>query len=88
MEQARARRIMRLLGWGPTLTAKRYNDTAKTKMRPQDISAQVTGSRRVSDGLAIFLRMSVRVAVLQRRLDPEGCRRTASERVRKPRKPV
>lgn len=88
MEQARARRIMRLLNWGPTLAAELYNKTTGAKMRPQDISAQVTGSRRVSDGLAIFLRMSARIAVLQRRYQPDVFKDRPQSRPRKPRKPV
>ena len=88
MEQARARRIMRLLNWGPTLTAELYNKATKAKLRPQDISAQVTGARRVSDGLAIFLRMSVRVAVLQRRYQPDVFKARPQSRPRKSRKAV
>jgi len=74
MEQARARRILRLMGWGPTEAARRYNVVARTKLKAQDINQQVNGKKRgVSDGFAVFLRMAVHVARLERRHRPEAC---------------
>ena len=87
MDKARAKRIMRLMGWGPTETARQYNRVAGTNLRRQDIASQVgASSRGVADGLAVFLKMSVKLACAQRRLKPEACaarldaRRKAPER--------
>ena len=64
---------MRLMGWGPTEVARQYNRVAGTNLRRQNINTQINTNRGVSDGLAVFLRMAVRIAVMQRRYDPQGC---------------
>jgi len=69
MTKDRARQIMRLLGWGPAETANRLNRVAGTRYTRQHVNTQVSpkGKRGVTDTLAVFLRMSVQVAVLSRR---------------------
>lgn len=74
MQQDRAKQIMRVLGWGQAETARRFNRVAGTRLQRQDVNTQINGSRGVSEGLAVFLRMAVRVAVLERR-QGRGCRR-------------
>lgn len=89
MEQARARRILRLLGWGSTACAIEFNRVAHTRLAPQDINKQLHGTTRgISDALAVFLRMAVRVARLERQYRPDLCERRPKYRTRKPRKPV
>jgi hypothetical protein len=73
MRQERAKRIMALLGWGPTETARQYNRVAGTNLRRQNINTQINTDRGVSDGLAVFLRMAVKIAVMKRRYDPGAC---------------
>lgn len=68
MEQARARRIMSVLGWGPSEVARRYNRLTGARYDKQQVHKQVSGGRQVSDGLAAFLKLSLRLAVAQRRL--------------------
>lgn len=64
---------MRLLGWGQSETARQFNRVAGTRLGRQNINTQINGTRGVSESLAVFLRMAVRVAVLSRRRDRE-CR--------------
>lgn len=68
MRQERARRILELLGWGPSETARRYNAVSGARYNRQQVHKQVSGDRGVSDGLAVFLKLSVRLACLERRL--------------------
>ncbi|WP_448205353.1 hypothetical protein [Azospirillum sp. sgz302134] len=67
MTQDRARKILSLFGWGPSETARRFNRVAGTRYTRQHVNEQVNGARGVSMPLAVFLRMAVRVAVLERR---------------------
>lgn len=67
MEQARARRIMSVLGWGPSEVARRYNRLTGAHYDKQQVHKQVSGGRQVSDGLAAFLKLSLRLAGAQRR---------------------
>lgn len=69
MRQERARRIMRLLGWGMAETARRYNAVAGTRYNRQQVHKQVAGERDVSDGLAVFLTLSLRLVAARRRLE-------------------
>ena len=89
MEQARAKRILRLLGWGSTACAIEFNRVAHTRLGHQDINRQLhSADRGVSDALAVFLRMAVRVARLERQFRPDLCERRPKYRTRKPREPV
>lgn len=68
MRQERARRILELLGWGPSEAARRYNAASGARYNRQQIHKQVSGDRAVSDGLAVFLKAAVQIACLRRRL--------------------
>ncbi len=67
MTPERAIRIIRLLGWSQSEAARQFNRVARTKLDRQNVNRQFKGRRSVSEGLAIFLRMAVRIAVLRRR---------------------
>ena len=67
MTKDRAKKIMRLLGWGQSETARQFNRVAGTRLGRQNIIAQINGARGVSDSLAVFLRLAARIATLKRR---------------------
>lgn len=74
MTQDRAKRIMRALGWGSSEAARQFNRVARARYTRQHVNTLVNGPRGVSEAFAVFLRMAVRVAVLERR-QGRGCRR-------------
>lgn len=76
MRQERAKRIMRLMGWGPSETARQFNRVTGRRYTRQHVNTQVNSERGVSEALAVFLRLAVRIAVLERR----SGRRCLSER--------
>ncbi|GLR80139.1 hypothetical protein HUE56_21470 [Azospirillum oryzae] len=77
MQQARAKRILALLGWGHAEAARQYNKVARTRLQRQDVYTQLNSKKRgVSDGFAVFLRMAVHVARMERRYRPEACGRS------------
>jgi hypothetical protein len=69
MDKYRAQRIIRLLGWTNTEARRRFNAATGNSYTPGGFGNLIHGRRGVSRALAIFLRLSVRVAQLQRRLD-------------------
>ena len=68
MNKDRAHRIMQLLGWTQADTRRRFNAATGNSYTPGGFSNLIHGDRGVSRSLSIFLRMSVRVAQLQRQL--------------------
>jgi hypothetical protein len=75
MTTERARRILRALGWRPVDLERQMNRTTGTKFRSGDIWKWLHGHRGIPLAVAVFLRMSVRVAVLRRQLDRARSRR-------------
>ena len=53
--------------WSQSEAARQFNRVARTKLDRQNVNRQFKGRRPVSEGLAIFLRMAVRIVVLKRR---------------------
>lgn len=68
MKQERAKRIMAVLGWGLAETARQYNRVSGARYDRHVVNKQVNGERGVSDGLAVFLKLSLRLAHLERRI--------------------
>lgn len=68
MTAARARRILRALGWRYVDLQRELNHTAHTSYKSGDVWKWFNGVRRVPLGVAIFLRLSVRIALLERRV--------------------
>ena len=64
---ARARRILRLLGWRNTDFIRELNRAGRTVYKSGDVWKWFSGARGVPHGVAIFLRLSVHIAVLKRR---------------------
>jgi hypothetical protein len=67
MRSERARLIMELLGWGQADVAREFNRVARTKLDRREVHKQISGVRDVSMGMAVFLRLQVRVRQLERR---------------------
>ena len=69
MRKDRAVVSMKLLGWTHTEARRRFNAvTGSNSYTSGGFSNLVAGERGVSKSLAVFLRMAVRVAQLERRL--------------------
>lgn len=68
MKQDHARQIIALLGWTQAEAARQYNRVSGGKKRHTHISDMLNGPRGVSESFAVFLRMSLRLAVLRKRL--------------------
>lgn len=68
MRKDRAVRIMKLLDWTHTEARRRFNAVTGSSYTSGGFSNLVAGERGVSKSLAVFLRMAVRVAQLERRL--------------------
>jgi len=68
MSAARARRILHLLGWRNIDFIRELNRAGHTVYKSGDLWKWFSGNRGVPHGVAIFLRLSVRIAVLKRRL--------------------
>jgi len=64
----RARRILRTLGWRYVDLQRELNRTAHTSYKSGDVWKWFSGTRRVPLGVAIFLRLSVRIALLERQI--------------------
>ncbi len=67
MTAARARRILRALGWRYVDLQRELNRTARTSYKSGDIWKWFSGTRRVPLGVAIFLRLSVKLAIERQR---------------------
>jgi len=74
MTAARARRILRALGWRQVDLQRALNRIARKSYKSGDVWKWFSGVRHVPLGVAIFLRLSVRIAVLER----QGRRRSGS----------
>ena len=68
MTKDRALLIMKLLGWTQAEARRRFNAVSESRYTPGGFGNLVRGERGVSKSLAVFLRMAVRVAQLERRL--------------------
>ena len=67
MTVARARRILRALGWRQVDLIRELNRTAHTSYKSGDAWKWFSGIRRVPLSVAIFLRLSVKLAAERRR---------------------
>jgi hypothetical protein len=75
MKQERAKRILRLLGWGTSQAAREFNRVTGKSYSRQHVNAQLNGTRGVSESLALFLRLRIRISQLERRAWPAATRR-------------
>jgi hypothetical protein len=67
MTVERARRILRALGWRQVDLVRALNRIARTSYKSGDSWKWFSGVRDVPLGVEIFLRLSVRIAILERR---------------------
>ncbi|HEY0521782.1 MAG TPA: hypothetical protein VGD08_00230 [Stellaceae bacterium] len=67
MTPQRAKRIIRLLGWSLSDFIAELNRVGGTAYRHGDVWKWFSGVRSVPLGVAIFLRLTARIAVLERR---------------------
>jgi len=81
MTSARARRIMRALGWRYVDLQREMNRTAGTRYRNGDVWKWFSGTREVPLGVRIFLRMSLRLAVMRRRSTPSRIERNEQDKI-------
>src|SRR5690348_5091280 len=72
MTPVRAKRILRALGWRYVDLQYELNGVARTSYKSGDVWKWFNGVRDVPLSAAIFLRMRVRVAILERRLQRQG----------------
>ena len=68
MRVRRARRILRALGWRQVDLLRELNRAARTSYKSGDSWKWFSGVRNVPLGVAIFLRLSLRIAQLERRV--------------------
>ena len=69
MTEVRARRILRALGWRYVDLMRAMNRTVGTNYKTGDVWKWFAGVRGIPLPVAVFLKMSVRVAVLRRQRD-------------------
>jgi hypothetical protein len=67
MKAARARRILRALGWRYVDLQRELNRVARTNYKSGDVWKWFAGVRGVPLAVAVFLRMSVALAIERRR---------------------
>lgn len=67
MERHQARRICKVLGWGPSEAARQYNRLNKGTFTRQYIADMMSGRQKVSSAFSVFLRLSLTNARLRRR---------------------
>jgi len=67
MTPQRAKRIIRLLGWSLSDFIAELNRVGGTAYKHGDVWKWFSGVRSVPLGVAIFLRLTARIAVLERR---------------------
>ena len=79
MTERRALACLRVLGWRKSDLLRELNRVARTTYKSGDLWKWFGGVRGVPLGVAIFLRMSVRLAVLNRRLQREADARRMNE---------
>ena len=68
MTRNRARIILKLLGWTQTEACHRFNAVTRSHYTPGGFGNLISGKRGVSKSLATFLRCSLRIAQLERRI--------------------
>jgi len=72
MSPQRAKRILRTLGWRYSDLMREMNRLARTSYKSGDVWKWFAGVRKVPLTVAIFLRLSVRIAILKRRLERQS----------------
>ncbi|HYH39949.1 MAG TPA: hypothetical protein VD860_17135 [Azospirillum sp.] len=65
-DPARARRILRLLGWSAGELRRQYNDKTGAHAHPPDVSAWLSGRRTIPDAAVVLLKSAVRCARVKR----------------------
>ena len=68
MSPERVRRILKALGWRQAEFLRRLSRATRSTYKSGDAWKWMHGGRRVPPVAALFLRMSVRIAVLERRV--------------------
>jgi len=68
MSPKRAKRILTALGWRTADLLREMNRLTKTSYRSGDAWKWFNGTRKVPHGVAVFLRLSVRITILERNL--------------------